>query len=566
MQSEQRVILDSVEFNRVMFELRGHMENIDKTGLKIFFLDYNEGGKFYPETIKFDGDNFFLSMNIMGVKSEMPKSIELDDGNIPTGTSGFAPMENGEWSLAFCEKGGNIIQAVAGDELVREINRPAYKESSVRVNYYKNAGNFFTATSMLDPDNGEYYLKVECKFPDVNLTEHQKKRIAKKRKKAKLRTDRRHNAFVTVYNIAKKFHKRKGNRILFTSDSRAELGGNLEFVYNRMVERGLTDDYKIDFCFKANIKDRRNIFEKFRFPVLLAKADIILLDDYQPEIYLVDYDPEVKVIQLWHACGAFKTLGFERLGKPGAPSFNTRVHKCYTHMTVSSEHSIMHHAEAFGLPINRFYPVGIARTDIFFDEEYKKKATAEVYAAFPQAKSAKEVVLYAPTFRGENAKNARFPMNMLDMNALGKYCKQHDAVTIIKMHPFVQTPLSIPDEYKDVLLNASEYREVNDILFVVDLLITDYSSVIYEFSLFNKPMLFYAFDRYRYEADRGFYEPYSELVPGKIVRSFPELIEAMENKDYEFEKMQSFVRKNFKYTDGKSTDRIIDQLILGKKE
>ena len=54
-----------------------------------------------------------------------------------------------------------------------------------------------------------------------------------------------------------------------------------------------------------------------RFVYYLATSDIILIDDYYPDIYLVDYPKNVKVLQVWHACGAFKSLGFERLGKPG---------------------------------------------------------------------------------------------------------------------------------------------------------------------------------------------------------------------------------------------------------
>ena len=89
--------------------------------------------------------------------------------------------------------------------------------------------------------------------------------------------------------------------------------------------------------------------------------------------------------------------------------------------------------------------------------------------------------------------------------------------------------------------------EVNDILFIVDVLITDYSSIIYEMSLLKKPMLFFAFDQKYYEATRDFYEPYEELVPGKIVHDFDELMTALRDKDYEFEKMEGFIKKNFKY-------------------
>ena len=77
-------------------------------------------------------------------------------------------------------------------------------------------------------------------------------------------------------------------------------------------------------------------------------------------------------------------------------------------------------------------------------------------------------------------------------------------------------------------------------------------------------MLFFAFDKRHYEATRDFYEPYEELVPGKIVTDFDELLEAMEKEDYDYHKMDSFIKKNFTYTDGKSTDRVIDQLIMGK--
>lgn len=98
------------------------------------------------------------------------------------------------------------------------------------------------------------------------------------------------------------------------------------------------------------------------------------------------------------------------------------------------------------------------------------------------------------------------------------------------------------------------------------MLITDYSSIIYEMSLLRKPMLFFAFDQKYYEATRDFYEPYEELVPGKIVHSFEELMEAMKNGDYQFHKMDSFIKKNFTYTDGKATDRVIDRLIIGLPE
>lgn len=92
-----------------------------------------------------------------------------------------------------------------------------------------------------------------------------------------------------------------------------------------------------------------------------------------------------------------------------------------------------------------------------------------------------------PTFRGNNANNAHFPFDKLDLTAWGKFLDETDSVLIVKLHPFVKRRIEIPDEYAHRILDASDYREVNDILFIVDVLITDYSSIIYEMSLLKKP-------------------------------------------------------------------------------
>ncbi|MET1374708.1 CDP-glycerol glycerophosphotransferase family protein, partial [Staphylococcus aureus] len=74
-----------------------------------------------------------------------------------------------------------------------------------------------------------------------------------------------------------------------------------------------------------------------------------------------------------------------------------------------------------------------------------------------------------------------------------RYCEKHNAVVLFKMHPFVKNRLNISREHRQYFIDVSDYREVNDILFVTDLLISDYSSLIYEYAVFKKPMIFYAF-------------------------------------------------------------------------
>ncbi len=94
----------------------------------------------------------------------------------------------------------------------------------------------------------------------------------------------------------------------------------------------------------------------------------------------------------------------------------------------------------------------------------------------------------------------------------------------------------------------SDHREVNDILFVTDLLISDYSSLIYEYTEHSKKcMIFYAFDLEDYITTCDSDEPFESFVPGKIVQSFDALMDALDNEDYEVEKVVPFLDKHFKY-------------------
>ena len=173
-------------------------------------------------------------------------------------------------------------------------------------------------------------------------------------------------------------------------------------------------------------------------------------------------------------------------------------------------------------------------------------------------------MLFAPTFRGHGARSARYDYDRLDLPALHAVCVEKDAVCIMRMHPFVREPLVIPPELGDRLLDGSSMKiDINDLLFAVDLLITDYSSIVFEFSTLGRPMLFYAYDLDEYIAGRDFYVPYREFVPGRIVRTFEELVDAIRRDDYEVEKVPRFAARYFDHLDGCSTDRVVDLILSG---
>jgi CDP-ribitol ribitolphosphotransferase len=379
---------------------------------------------------------------------------------------------------------------------------------------------------------------------------------------ARFRDAARRGLFRAAIRAIRIVARRNGRRILFTSESPSGLAGNLRLVHDRIVERGLDREYEIRTLLRPTMAGRRSLADRLRLPWILARADTIVIDDFQPVIYALEAS-DSRIVQLWHAVGAFKTVGYSRVGKIGGPNPYGRAHKNYALVTVSARDDIPIYAEAFGIPEERVVATGIPRTDRFFDPAYGDRARELALAAFPEARG-RTTILVAPTFRGNGARTATYDLGRIDVAALHALCVDRDAVCIIRMHPFVREPLVIPEPCRDRILDGQRSSiDVNDLLFAVDLLVTDYSSIVYEFSTLGRPMLFYAWDLEEYAASRDTYEPYASFVPGRIVRTFPELLDAIRREEYEIEKVPPFAARHFEHHDGRSTDRVVD-LILGR--
>ena len=134
-------------------------------------------------------------------------------------------------------------------------------------------------------------------------------------------------------------------------------------------------------------------------------------------------------------------------------------------------------------------------------------------------------------------------------------------VIIMKLHPFIKESLYISEENKNFILDLSSEREVNDLLFIADIMITDYSSICFEYSLLNKPMIFFTYDLEEYIEKRDFYYPFESFVPGPIVRTTEEIIDTIKNSNFDLNKVENFREKFLSSLDGKSTKRVVDELL-----
>lgn len=358
--------------------------------------------------------------------------------------------------------------------------------------------------------------------------------------------------FKTCYKFYKLFYKVAENKITFISLRRNDLSGNFAFVYSKLK---YDENLKINFILNKHTVAKMSFKEIRCFTKACATSKIIILDEFTPQIHYIDLRPQTKLIQLWHACGAFKTFGFTRLSKPKGSPQATRNHRSYDYVTVSSEYCKKCHSEGFGIATDNVVATGIPRTDVFFDEQYKQSARDKFYEDYPNFKD-KKIILFAPTFRGMVKETAFYPTEMFDLNEVCKSLNDDYAI-IIKHHPFVKDVQPIPEEYADRVIDLSENSELNDLLFVTDIIITDYSSLVFEASLLNIPMLFYVFDLEKYINQRDFYFDFKLYAPGKIVYSQEQLISAIKNGDFCTERIKPFADMFFDYRDGKSTDRVV---------
>lgn len=356
------------------------------------------------------------------------------------------------------------------------------------------------------------------------------------------------------YRATRLIRGRDPRRILFVGHYGTELSGDMQAVLARMAETGVDRERTVATLPPLRT---RGIRDRIRAPWELARAGTIVIEE---DVLFMISTAGARVIQLWHASGALKTIGFSRIGQPHARSPWGRHYRYFTYAIVSGEHDVPLFAEAFGMPEERVLPLGHPRMDRFFDEAWRARAREAALEAFPMAKG-RRVILFAPTWRAAGWKRV-YDLSVLDYPRLHAFCVETDSVFVVRLHPTVSHPVDIPPEYRDRIVDGTTtVMDAPEVLCATDLLITDYSSIILEFALLNRPMLFFAPDLEAYRAERDVYMPYESFVPGRIVQTFDELLAAMRTNDYQVEKVKPFADSQFTYQDGRATDRVIDLIL-----
>lgn len=359
-------------------------------------------------------------------------------------------------------------------------------------------------------------------------------------------------------HAGKKIDNRK---ILFVENHQDTLSDNFKLLYEELEHRGY--ELHVHYLKVAGSKWKNIIVRSLGMLADMATANCVFISESNSVFGAFKLREETKLVQLWHACGAFKKWGFSvadhSFGDDRKELLMYSGHRNYSLVPVSGEAVCWAYEEAFGLQDKGgiVKALGVSRTDVYFDMEAKRQAERKL-SQLKISINNRKIVLYAPTFRGD-IKNAEAP-DKFDMAVF--YDRFHkDYVLLIKQHPFVKKNMVISSDLCDSIIEITDEMTIDELLITADICITDYSSIVFEYSLMDKPILFFAFDLEEYYDERGFYYPYEEFVPGNIAMDMKELIQCIENIDvYDYGKLKAFKKKYMSGCDGHSTERILAEI------
>ena len=299
----------------------------------------------------------------------------------------------------------------------------------------------------------------------------------------------------------------------------------------------------------------------------LRTAGLVIVDNAWLPVHVAPHPARTTVVQVWHAAGALKRFGYDTVEPPEEPE-RTFLHRHYDWVVTSGDASREPWSRALRTPLEHVLALGSARTDVFFQPDAVAAIRARVIAEHP-ALEGRRVITYAPTFRGRG--RGKRPAGGLDAARLRAALGPGD-VLVLKSHPNLDRTL-VDTAGFDVVVDPAE--DMNDLLLATDVLVTDYSSSIFEWALLRRPLVLVVPDLAAYERDPGLYLDYRTEMIGRQVADTGGVIAALaavardaaggeggtRAPTVDDAAWDAFVARHLGASDGRSADRIVERFV-----
>lgn len=362
--------------------------------------------------------------------------------------------------------------------------------------------------------SGQHSFSTDCRRVLRSYKSYYFSRVTLKRysEKAKSSIDKSVKLIFAKINIVLNLifsHLKIKNKALFYS-ARADYPlENLQALY---------DEFKGNkqlFCKARPL----SVLLRIKARYLLATSKVIVTDDSIEFLRKYRLKNEQQLIQIWYTGGAFRRFGLD--DRTVSSRINEyKTHSQYSLVCVSSDYVRQFFSHAMGIDVDIIKATGTPRTDAIIKDKASGENAKEICIKHPLLKD-KKVYVYFPTFRQLDGVNVPFDPK-IDWDKLNDELDD-DEVFILSRHPFMK------EEY----IKGRFFSRVKDytpdpsaeLISVADVVVTDYSSIVFDASLMDKPMVFYAPDYDAYKDD--FYLSYDKDLPGEIVRDSSLLLDAL---------------------------------------
>lgn len=256
----------------------------------------------------------------------------------------------------------------------------------------------------------------------------------------------------------------------------------------------------------------------------LATAQMVILDSYCITISVLKQRKSLLIVQMWHALGALKKFGYSILDKEEGSSSKIakvmKMHRNYTYVFASGENCRVHFAEAFRQPLDKVKVYPLPRLDLLLNKEYQKEKKLQIKEKYPFLEAdGKQIVVYAPTFRKDESDIKRGVERLFNVIDFQKYN------LIYKPHP-----ISHVNKIGEKVIYDTFFT-TEDMLYIADYVVTDYSAIIFETLLLQKKLVLYAFDYEKYTNARDFYIDYKTLFARYIASTADDVISHLQQDE-----------------------------------
>lgn len=381
--------------------------------------------------------------------------------------------------------------------------------------------------------------------------------------------------------------------LIFESNLGRNYSGNPRAIYEEMLRRGWDKEMQICWLFtepqKQSVPGRVTLLQRESLPTLLKmhRASIWVTDTRQPT-YIVK-NPNTYYMMTWHGT-PLKKLALDLYDYIEATELQSekdvqkklaKQRRQWLQDSAQWDCLLAQNetaAELFrgcfwyqgeilcaGYPRNDTLVQERERRALQIEQEDADKSNAAVTGETEKhgkRVGRKRTVLYAPTWREYESNglcDSRFEPP-LDFDRLYEVLKAENTELIIKYHYYVKEK---PDFTKYGGVIRDSMKDIAELYPLCDMMITDYSSTMFDYAVLKRPMVFFAYDLERYEAENGFYFDYEKLVPGPLVRTQEELF-AVLKKEYDFdayqEKREAFYQRFAAEDDGEAAAEAVNLL------